>query len=515
MAIRVSQRQIYSSLVTNMNSTLSEYMKLQEQSSSQLRINRPSDDPIGAAKVLTSRASLARIGQYDSSIKAAKGWLSTMDSALTGEGSIMTVLTRIKTLAQQVSSGTYDETNRKEVSFEIREAFNQLINLSNSTFEGRHVFGGHKSDRPAFVEALGVTSHDATFDGLSMTAKGGAANTVLIQFTGPGAGGSTASTAEFRYSKDGGATWETGTASLAPNGTDAILDAGGVEVTIHNGATQPVTFVDPDNKNETNNGTWVYVRPSAIYQGDDHDTQVVTRYGAAQALNPTADGDFARDVAVKIDKIQGGVITYYYSSDDGNNWVMATAPDEGANTRLPIPGGFLKLDNSGNDLAVGNQFVVEPRRADINMTISNNDTITVNLIGKDVFGGLYQEPFADPAVPTVVGDPSLNMFEVVGRLVAYTETNSQDGIQKCLEDLEKVMGVITTKAAVVGGRQNRLEVTEAALGMRKLDETEHLSSIEDIDVTELMTKISQQQIAYNSVLKTSSMVMQMSLLNFL
>jgi flagellar hook-associated protein 3 FlgL len=41
-----------------------------------------------------------------------------------------------------------------------------------------------------------------------------------------------------------------------------------------------------------------------------------------------------------------------------------------------------------------------------------------------------------------------------------------------------------------------------------------LSYTEDIDLTELLTKLTQQQLTYSTVLKSSSMIMQLSLANY-
>ena len=75
--------------------------------------------------------------------------------------------------------------------------------------------------------------------------------------------------------------------------------------------------------------------------------------------------------------------------------------------------------------------------------------------------------------------------------------------------------MILTFAASTGGRENRLEAAADMLNNMELTETQTLSNVEDVDVSELMTKLAQQQLAYNSVLKSSSMIMQMSLVNFL
>ena len=99
--------------------------------------------------------------------------------------------------------------------------------------------------------------------------------------------------------------------------------------------------------------------------------------------------------------------------------------------------------------------------------------------------------------------------------MAAAETNSQSGMQKAVEELKEVMNHVMTKAAVVGGRENRLTATMESIELRLLSEQEGLSKVEDVDVSELMTKMAQQELAYQSVLKSSSMIMQMSLVNFL
>jgi flagellar hook-associated protein 3 FlgL len=156
------------------------------------------------------------------------------------------------------------------------------------------------------------------------------------------------------------------------------------------------------------------------------------------------------------------------------------------------------------------------------MAISDSDSVTVNLVGKDVFGGLYRDPFTPDALPVNSGGAAhplegdeTNLFEVCGRLVGAAEYGSPDDIAVALNELKTVMSQVATKAAVVGGRYNRLEVTHAALEMRILDEQENLGNVEDVDLTELMIRLSSQQLAYDSVLKSSSMIMQMSLVNFL
>lgn len=69
-----------------------------------------------------------------------------------------------------------------------------------------------------------------------------------------------------------------------------------------------------------------------------------------------------------------------------------------------MPGGFLTLSsNGGNALTAGNQFVIRPRTGKIMVEIGAGEAIQVNNIGKDVFGGIYQDPDSDSATAVFGG----------------------------------------------------------------------------------------------------------------
>lgn len=44
---------------------------------------------------------------------------------------------------------------------------------------------------------------------------------------------------------------------------------------------------------------------------------------------------------------------------------------------------------------------------------------------------------------------------------------------------------------------------------------DRVSAIEDVDLTELIARLARQQMSYQSVLQSSSMIMQLSLMNYL
>ena len=422
--MRVSQRSMYGQMLTSMNKSLSDLMNSNLQASTEKRINRPSDDPSGMARVLNYRSSLDNNAQYQNNVKVADGWLKSADSALSTE--VSTILTRFAELCESAADGGKSRENRQEISYELRQLFKQVVQLSNKTYEGHHIFAGHKTESPAFVEGLAVTCNDKTFaaPGVGFEVQGKSEKTVVVQFrdSGPLANGMAV-----QYSEDGGDTWKDGAVTVDGSGDFTTIALGGQSIIVHHPGSAPPTAaaVDVTNKNETDNGTWLYVRPTAVYKGDDEDSIEVTKYGAGAATG-IAQGYFPADVSVRLDSA-GPPYTYSYSVDGGSTW---TTGNEATSGRLLVPGGFLDLDTTGGAAAAGDQFIVHPRRAHIELEISSNEYIKINNLGKDVFGGIYQSP-SDTWPKTVYGDDDArNLFEVMGRAVAYAETNSQSGCQR-------------------------------------------------------------------------------------
>lgn len=510
--LRVSQNMKFTHFVNDMNSSMSKLMEMNIQASSQKKVNKPSDDPVGAARILGYRDSLRSLETYRENIDTAKGWLGTADETLL---QVNTVLTRCKELAQQCATGTMSADNREQTSYEIRQLFGQLLNLANTEYEGRHIFAGHKTQQEAFVQGMGMTTNDANIGG--STIQGNSDYTVVVQFLDSGTVGVDA--LDYRYSNDGGDTWINATLAAG----DDTLDLNGVLLTLHDNPT--VTAVDPANDHSNDNGTWLWIRPAAIYQGDDSDGVEVDEMCADAALiNSTAEGAFGQDIMVRIvsnasgGPLNGGAVTYVYSVDGGANWSPEkTVTGDAASTKLIVPGGYLTLasnsSGAGANLYEGETFFIRPRKAEVKFEISQGEYLTVNNIGKDVFGGLYKDPNSSTYEAAFNGGAK-NVFETVANLLAYVETNNQQGIQQCLEDLSVASGHVMTQAATVGGRENRLEVADNILSGQEISQSERLSTIEDADVAELMTQLAQQQIIYETVLKSSSMIMRMNLMNY-
>lgn len=509
MGIRITQNQMYDTLTTQMQKNLSAYMESNEQGSTQKKINRPSDDPAGTYRVLTTRDDINATNQYQSNVDTAKGWLSLTDNVLGTQ--LSTALTSLKSLAEQASTGTYTAANRQQIAYQARQIFGQILNLSNTQYEGNSIFGGQRYDRNAFEEGLALTSEDTNWDTAiqagNYTIQGASKSSMMVQFTSTGTLDGGAQT--FRWSSDGGTTWATGTTS------GRTLSMNGVTVTMTN--DMAVTAADVSAGAGSRNGTMVYIRPTAVYQGDDNDPPPsMTVMGGPVNLTTSAAGSFGGNVLLRMDNAanlgaSGNTVNYSYSTDSGSTWVAATATTDGTSKlRLLIPSGYVDMDATsvaGNTVTAGTQILVHPNRADLNLEITKDSYISVNNVGKDIFGGYYEGKAALTS--------STNLFDMVGDFVSYCENNNQEGCQKTLTRIASVQQNVLTQTARVGGLENRVTTASDILSFQKVDQQDRLSYTEDVDLTELLTKLTRQQLTYQTVLQSSSKIMQMSLSSYL
>lgn len=547
--MRIAQRTMYQSFISSMNKNLSDYMESNIQSATQKRINKPSDDPVGMARVLTYRASISRSEQYISNSKDAAAQLASTDSALLQAS---TILSKMLEKANQISSETVTKENRLQAASELRQMFSQLINLANTSYNGSHLFSGHKTDQAAYREGMGVTTMDQDLTGAERNdgtkgvpwdISGSADRTVMVRFLDDGEVGT--DTIRYVYSKDGGDTWvpedpddpATPPKTLTPGDTTLDLDGVTVKIPTAGPASKDlktnvqVKAFDPtlDKKDDdgkiTNisreNGTVLFIRPTAYYQGDDNDPPpLVDMYGPSRVDSADAYGDFTGDVRVRLDETAtvgaNGKVQYSYSMDNGISWVSATADTRAGDTklRLQVPGGYLDVTpQAGTNLASGQQFVVRPRRANQGIEIAEGEFLSVTNCGKDIFGGMYTPAGASSPIPAEGGDK--NIFEVLSNLIAWAETGPSDGCGESVAAVKTAIEGLQTSTARVGGKEQRVSLNMTMLETHHDDQVTRMSSIEDADLTELLTRLAQQQMAYQTVLQSSSMIMQLNLTKFI
>lgn len=143
--MRVSERMRYDTVQGRVERAKDSNMHQLDRLSSQKDIMSVSDDPMGAVRSLRLRDRVLNLRQFQKNIDFSKGYIDSTDKAL---GAMADALVRAKELAVGMANDTYDETSRQATSREVRELIDELNQLGNTTYAGRFVFGGFRSQTP-------------------------------------------------------------------------------------------------------------------------------------------------------------------------------------------------------------------------------------------------------------------------------------------------------------------------------------------------------------------------------
>ena len=114
------------------------------------------------------------------------------------------------------------------------------------------------------------------------------------------------------------------------------------------------------------------------------------------------------------------------------------------------------------------------------------------------------------------GDPIFSsLFSSLIDLKGYLEGNDIAGIGTSIDSLDIDFDTINSKIAENGAKEVRLDTKEKIITDLDLRYTENRAELEEIDITEAITKMQATQLAYQAALSSTAKVMQMSLVDFL
>lgn len=149
--MRVSDRMGFDQVNRNIQKNRSEMADLQTQAATQKRINKPSDDPVSAARLLGSRSEDRGNQQYIKNIAAARAFLEYSDLSMS---EMSEMLLRLKELAiQQANDAGASAETRGVVAEEVAQSFNQAVQVANRKLGERYVFSGFKTTTAPFTKA--------------------------------------------------------------------------------------------------------------------------------------------------------------------------------------------------------------------------------------------------------------------------------------------------------------------------------------------------------------------------
>jgi len=119
----------------------------QQQVSSGLKVSVASDAPDEVSAILQLHANIQTNAQVTENLSNVQGEVSTADQSLS---SAATILDQAQTLASQGLGLTENAASRATLGSQVQGLLQQLVGISQTTFEGRFIFSGDSDQTPSY-----------------------------------------------------------------------------------------------------------------------------------------------------------------------------------------------------------------------------------------------------------------------------------------------------------------------------------------------------------------------------
>jgi flagellar hook-associated protein 3 FlgL len=150
--MRITNNMLINNMLNNLNNNLNRMNKYQNQLATGKKISLPSDDPIVASRALKLRTAVAEIQQYKRNVDDANSWMDITETTL---GQMGDVMHRVRELAVQAGNETNTPEDLDKIKQEMGQLKVQMVHLANTTYAGRYIFSGFKTDK-ALMDDNGV-----------------------------------------------------------------------------------------------------------------------------------------------------------------------------------------------------------------------------------------------------------------------------------------------------------------------------------------------------------------------
>ncbi len=152
MTERITAQMQSSNVLANLNNDLSALDTTQEQISTGLSINQPSDNPDGTALALQLSGQIAAMNSYTANVNDGTAWSSTASAALQ---SIQQMVQTARTLVVEGGNGALNQTNLTSIGDEISQIVSDIKQTANTQYNGMYIFSGTATGTAPYLTAAG------------------------------------------------------------------------------------------------------------------------------------------------------------------------------------------------------------------------------------------------------------------------------------------------------------------------------------------------------------------------
>ena len=493
-------------MLYNINGNKNSLAGLEQQYSTGLKIQRPSEDPIVAVRALKLRTNLSELNQYyEKNIPDAMAWMDVTESAMKVVNSI---LTQVHTYCVQGATDTLTAEDRNSIVKNLTELKQQVYQEGDTNYAGRYVFTGYKTNTGLIVsEAASDEQYHISenFEGTQIDIiKKAFYDCEISQYDADDP-----SATDLSQKPNMKNVYRL---RLAYNKLDSEEDGGTIQVRfpkVEDDGT--VTFDDFPAGNIT---TMLSSADEAYEVADDE----------VHYLSDTGELILGADVYEEWRQKDGIQVTYdktRFAKNDlrPEHYFDCVVTDLKDNTKEPITytkeNQEISYEVNFNQKLVINTQGGDAIQHDIGRTIDETLNAVNDVIATEGKIAEIEKMLKDKNITAQQERTLREMKELMDtELVLKTEV-MQDTFGKAMTKIEKQQDVVNVALADLGSRYVRLQLTESRLGDEQTDFKDLLSSNEDVDMVDTIIKYQSMQSIYNASLSAAAKSVQTTLLDFL
>lgn len=211
--MRVTDLTKQNAVFRNMQNNGERLQNLSDNLASGRRINKLSDDPLGAAQVQDFRTKLSYFEMLKDNTNRTFIWLDRTESELSHVGDL---LKRVKVLIMAQANDSSEKNSRRVTAEELHNITNALMQSGNSKIGKLYIFAGSKTLTTPLVKGTEAQKATVVLDGLesdlkfildaeqfAATFRGFSSNPLRVRISRTGEIGR----AHYQVSDDGGESW--------------------------------------------------------------------------------------------------------------------------------------------------------------------------------------------------------------------------------------------------------------------------------------------------------------------
>jgi flagellar hook-associated protein 3 FlgL len=139
-------------VLASINNVQTQMANTQQQLSTGLRINQPSDDPYGSSLAIQLKNDMQGLSNYNNAVTDGTAWTSAADTSLTN---VMSMLQRAQELTVQASNGAESPTDLSSTADEIDQLADAIKQEANTQYNGQYIFSGTATNTQPYASSTG------------------------------------------------------------------------------------------------------------------------------------------------------------------------------------------------------------------------------------------------------------------------------------------------------------------------------------------------------------------------